>query len=332
MKIKLLVLAIFIPILVASCNKSGSNNATQTSYSGPSECLVNKSANLTESIVGGTLVTNSTVPSGNNTVAILLNSKNGGGILCSGTVVANNLILTAGHCFDDVDQSSTSPGLVVFRNAYNSYNSSNSATISCWQRPTRYVPCSANNSYNCILNDITWVKINGNANSFGYNIVSILSNPQTISNTESKWMIGFGELNDNTSNNGGNKYIVESTAPYADQTPSGSTNTFDSLTFPNAYEQYLTVIGPNLGKGTCEGDSGGPVYVARPNGSANYVLAALTQGSNNLLSPHPTNTGPTYTFDTSNYASCNDGYGVYTTIGNYVSWITSTSGVSLSTY
>lgn len=330
MKIKLFVLAFFIPISIVSCNNpGGGNNTSQESYSGPSSCLANKSASLTESIVGGKLVTNSEVPAGNNTVAILLNTNDGGGILCSGTVVADNLILTAGHCFDDIDNNSISPGHVIFGNTYNSHNNSNAAEISCWQRPSSYIPCSKNDSYNCILNDITWVKINGRASSFGYKSVSILSNPQAITSTEPKWMLGFGDLDDNAYNNFGNKYMVESIAPHGDQTPSGSIGEFNSQTFSDAYEQFLTVIGPNLGIGTCEGDSGGPVYVNR---SGNYLLAALTQGSNSLLSPHPTNTGPSYTFDTSTYATCNDGYGVYTTVGNYVSWITSTSGVSLSTY
>jgi secreted trypsin-like serine protease len=332
MKIIPFAYTILLCISVDSCGKFVSSNS-HTSYSGPSQCLAKNSTNLTENIVGGNIVDSMTIPSGKNTVAILLNSNNGNKILCSGTVVADNLILTAGHCFDSINSNSTSPGTVVFSDDYN--NTSNALAISCWQRPSGYVPCSVNNTYSCSLNDIAWVKVNGSASSLGYHTVSILSNPQTILTTESKWMLGFGLLNDNQKNTSGLKYIVKSasSSSYPDTLPPGAANTFDYYTFDNAYEQFLTVIGPNNqtnpGKGTCEGDSGGPVYVNR---SGNYVLAALTQGSNSLLSPHPTNQGPHYSFDNSNYASCNDGYGVYTTVGNYVNWITSTSGISLSIY
>lgn len=321
----LFLFATFILIPLTSCNRSN-DSGSQINYSGPAQCLANNNANLVENIVGGTLVDNTTVPSGKNTVAIILNSKSSGTILCTGTVVANNLILTAGHCFDKVDQNSVSPGNVIFADTY---NSTSSATISCWQRPANYVPCSVDNSYNCILNDITWVKINKNASSFGYQTVSILSNPQTILPTETKWMLGFGNLNDSGTNDT-KKYIVDSsTQPNPDILPSGARDTFNFYTFSNAYQQYLTVIGPNIGKGTCEGDSGGPVYVNR---SGKYILAALTQGSNSLLSPHPTTVSQPYTFDTSKYATCNDGYGVYTTVGNYVRWITFSSGINVSTY
>lgn len=341
MKIILVAISICTLVSLFSCKKS-SNNSRDNSYSGPKQCLSNtsskSSSNLIENIVGGTTVTNAgTILTGSNTVAIILESKNGQEeILCTGSIVASNLILTAGHCFDSVDLNSTSPGSVVFANSYLNSNNNNSAKISCWQRPTNYVPCSVDDSYNCILNDITWVKINGNINNFtNYTTVPILSNPKAISATEPKWMLGFGLLNDNQNNVSGNKYVVQSltSSTYPDTLPSNAVNSFNTLTFSNAYEQYLTVIGPNNqtnpGKGTCEGDSGGPVYVSR---SGSYVLAALTQGSNSLLSPHPTNSSPPYTFDTSNYANCNDGYGVYTTVGNYVNWITTTSGVNLSTY
>lgn len=337
MNIKRAAFVVFIFISFLSCNKSGSSSSEQ-SYSGPVGCLAKKSANLTESIVGGAQVTNTggATLTGSNTVALIITLSDKSQVLCSGAIVASNLILTAGHCFDNVNISNTSPGYVVFADSYGNPTTSNSAQISCWQRPSSYIPCSVTNSYNCVLNDITWVKINGNINQFpNYNVISILSNPQSISATEPKWMLGFGELNDKQANTSEHKYMVQSSSSvtYPDTLPSGAANEFDSLTFSNAYEQYLTVIGPNNqtnpGKGTCEGDSGGPVYVFR---GGNYILAALTQGSNSLLSPHPTRTSPPYSFDNSSFASCNDGYGVYTTVGNYVSWITATSGVSLSTY
>ncbi len=312
-----------------SCNKSDNNSKSFKSYSGPAQCNMSKSSSISEMIIGGDPANGSTVPTGNNTVAILLYINSSKTILCSGTIVASNLILTAGHCFDDVESDNISPGKVVFSNSYSPATSSNSSEISCWQRPPNYRPCSADNSYNCVLNDITWVKINGTIKS-GYSPVSLLANPQSILATEPKWMLGFGDNSDNGSNSGFKNIVISESDKYSDTIPDGAIDSFNRQTFSNAFQNFLTVIGPNSGKGTCEGDSGGPVYVKRD--SNNYVLAALTQGSNSLLSPHPTTTSPPYSFDTSKYASCSDGYGVYTTVGNYVNWIQSTSGVSLSLY
>lgn len=321
-------LLLVIPFFITSCKKSSESSSSAVNYAGPSQCLP-KSSSLTQDIVGGTTVNGLSVPAGNNTVAILLNNIHDSTktIICSGSVVASNLILTAGHCFDNVDLNSTSPGKVVFDNFY---FSSNSANISCWQRSSNYIPCSVDNSYNCILNDIAWVKINGNVASFGYSAVSLLANPQAISSTETKWMAGFGALNDNTDNSRGLKYIVDTARQgNADISQTSGITTFNSQTSANAYQNYLTVIGPYSGHGTCQGDSGGPVYISR---SSTYILAALTQGSNVLLTPHPTTTSAPYSFDTSIYATCQDGYGVYTTVGNYISWLTSTSATSVSTY
>ena len=311
---------------ILSCDKSSKNNGISKSYTGPTQCNMRKRTPISGTIIGGVLANGKDIDTGSNTVAIVLHDKT----LCTGTIVADNLILTAGHCFDGIDTNETSPGNVIFAN---NYNSTNSATISCWQRPSAYSPKSDDDSYNTVLNDIAWIKINGTVKS-NYEIVSVLSNPQSILPSETKWMIGFGDLTNENDHNS-SKNVVKSTSSDTtpDITPIGAIASFNRLTFPNAFQNYLTVIGPNAGKGTCKGDSGGPVYVKRfINGIETTVLAALTQGSNSLLSPHPRRTTPPYDFDNSQYASCSDGYGVYTTVGNYVNWIQTTSGVTLSLY
>lgn len=288
----------------------------------------------------------------NNTVALILRQKGSSlSVLCSGTVVANNLILTAAHCFDSVDLNSTSPGVVDFGSTYG--NPSNQIAISCWQRNSNYVSCSTNSTAGCVLNDIAWVKIASPLPS-PYAPISILANPNGFTSlgdgnsTGEKLFAGYGLLNQNASNSTGSKYCVSTTGNTSysgvDYLPSNAITTFNNATSSNAYQNYLTVIGPITGispdpnssastntsaKGTCSGDSGGPVYSTK---SGSWILAALTQGSNNILSPIPTQTTPPYTtFNNSTYAGCQYGYGVYTTVGNYVNWIQSTSGVTVST-
>ncbi|MGY3804424.1 S1 family peptidase [Pigmentibacter ruber] len=327
------ILFIILLLLSVSCQKSSQDTPVNiVNYSGPSSCnLMNKDLKLKPQIVGGNPATDSSIITGSNTVAIILNDfKNASKrIICSGTIVQSNLILTAGHCFDDVNINSTSPGVVVFADSFQNYNASQALNISCWQRPANYKPCLSDSSYDCILNDIAWVKISGSILP-NYNIVQVLKDPLTISSTETKWMAGYGNQSDSGSNNT-LKNVVTSIPSNAnpDSPPNGAIQEFNSITFANAYQLYLTVIGPNAGKGTCAGDSGGPVYVQR---NSNYVLAAITQGSNNLLSPHPLNSSPPYRFDTNNYANCQDGYGVYTTIGNYINWIQASSGITIIAY
>lgn len=352
---------LFCSFLLISCGSSNMSSGPVRSNPGPVACLASgfsqnlqiidakiitndfKTSNQlapfvmdhsfgSEDIVGG-LNASSTLPASNNTVAILIRQQGSSNLnfLCTGTVVTGSLILTAAHCFDNADKNSLSPGVVIFSNSYKSpLNASNSAEITCWQRNYNYLSCQDNSIASCNLYDIAWVKIGTDASAFGYQPLKVLGSPSSISTSETKWMAGFGKLNDSIDNFSGNKYIVDSSAQgHSDVILSDRVNLFNSLTFSNAYQNYLTIIGPNSGKGTCQGDSGGPVYVSR---GGNYVVAALTQGSNNILTPKPSGSYPSFSFDTNLYASCNDGYGVYTTIGNYVSWIQSSSGVSLSVY
>ncbi|WP_186647181.1 S1 family peptidase [Fluviispira vulneris] len=352
-------LIFIMSFMLNSCGSNGSSNKIKPSNPGPASCLASsKSAspaiefkidiaqptlnfstplgqltpkqNNPFSIVGGTdaTINNSFAPAQTNTVAITI-----GNSVCTGTVVASNLILTAAHCFDNADFNSTSPGNVIFSN---DLNLGTTVPISCWQRNSNYISCAEYSIYSCVLNDIAWVKINGNVSTYNYSPVSILTNPQNISTTETKWMAGFGKLNDTLNNSSGHKFFVNTPLRGThDQILSDRVALFNSGSSSNAFQNYLTVIGPYTGLGSCEGDSGGPVYIARTNvsnGSTQYVLAALTQGNNNILTPKPSGSYPSFTYDYSTLANCNDGFGVYTTVGNFVNWITSTSGVSVTTY
>jgi secreted trypsin-like serine protease len=340
--------------LFSSCsNISQPNDPVQLCSNVNYSKLSSKNKDIPKTIVGGSEVTNqNTTLTGNSTILISMSTS-----ICTGVIVANNLILTAAHCFgSNSNGSSLTNSYVVFTDNLNNINLQNAVPITTnWYKHPSYSSGSS-------LYDIAWIKIDGNiSNQFsGYTPVPILLNPQSsISPTEPKWSVGFGSIARNTSTGNpvptsdGGKYMVQSlsspTHPDTVVTPTTSVGYaaevtyFDSINFPNAYENYLTVVGPDNNAqsvnipsntppsinavGVCQGDSGGPMFVMR---GGNYILAAITQGTSNILTPHPTNTGPNFTFDVTKQANCNDGYSLRTTIGNYVNWISSTSGVKLT--
>lgn len=273
-----------------------------------------------------------------NPVAIILN----GNEICSGVLVTSDLVLTAAHCFDTfrTNGSLTQGTIRVYFNT--STTTLNNVAAIAWGRSPEH-DITEPGTYQNVLNDIAWIKVaSGVASGFSYSPVNVLANPQTaISATAEKLSMGYGHLNDSDTSTGTSHcvstYADSNYLTRGDVIPSGAASKFNAQTSTEAYEDYLTVIGPinssshsssATSRGTCSGDSGGPTYVYK-NGS--WVLAALTQGSNSVLSPQPlinfqtqtssSGLNSTSNFSTSAAASCNDGYGVYTTVGNYANWI-----------
>ena len=309
-----------------------------------------------------------------NTVAIYTPSTTlSGGRICTGELVASNLVITAAHCFNnqyntsgnfvqtyDLTDRTAMGAVVVLDNAFTpnttapNYGASNYSTVKCWQRNPNWrssaaTPQETSNDYSMNLSDIAWIQLDTPLT--GSTSVALLANQATISTTEEKLMAGFGKNSERATRVTGEK---DCTSTYADTNYSGrgdivqtnAPSTYNAIVssklgISSAYGNYISVIGPINGgspHGTCYGDSGGPVYVYR---NSNWVLAAIVEGSDALLSSHPTTNFSSYntaasilstSFDFNvTAANCDDGYGTYTLVSPYISWIQSSSGVTLST-
>ncbi len=292
-----------------------------------------------------------------STVAIKIPVSSSSTVLCSGVLVSDGngkyLILTAAHCFNrlpNYNDRSANGATVYFGEKTDTAQKRN---VYCWQRHKFYHSIQADPSDSSVsLFDIAWVQFTGTLPS-DVTPAAILSNPSIVTNTDEKVFAGFGL--DNSGNNSSSSLhrAMECTSTSVDSTyafrgdinPTGSIYTYNSnalnilgasIASTQAFEKYLTVIGPINGInndqqiGTCFGDSGGPVFV---NKSGVWQIYGITQGSDSLLSPKPTayyfgSTNKYGYFNSSAAAGCADGYGVYTTLGNLKNWIFSTSHVA----
>jgi hypothetical protein len=188
---------------------------------------------------GGAVAENSTGPERLSTVGI----SSG----CTGTVIAENLILTAGHCLSSGAMS------VVFRT--NMYQQGTGAVIPV-ERKVYHAQYKPTGKY-IVPYDIAMLKLSANIPA-NYRPVKLLPASQPLKVGEAVLQAGYGET---LQRGGGTFGRLRAVA-----------NTFAGR---GSYGRVIAANG-NF-KGTCAGDSGGPLYVKR--GSEWFVAGALSGGA-----------------------------------------------------
>lgn len=168
---------------------------------------------------------------------------------CTGTLIDKNIVITAAHCIPSDPRSM----YVVFSTSLKNANSSNAApVIGAVVSPLWGKSNGAKNT-----GDIAIIKFKGQAPT-GYVPVNVLKNSYYLAPSAFTLLAGFG-LDDG-----------------AAQTGAGVLReTFTVLTNPR-YSQTEAVLDQTIGRGTCNGDSGGPAFLLL-NG-AYYIWGITSRG------------------------------------------------------
>ncbi len=203
-------------------------------------------------VIGG-----SAVPAGKWPDAVAVVGAQGS---CTGTLIAPDIVLTAGHCAD--------AGLTqVIANTtnYNGPGGIRSQIASITAYP------NWENTF-----DIAVIKLTTPITSVTPRPVGAGCTFQGFSSNMMVHLVGFG-LTDRAGQ-GNNTQLREATAPVVDPTCSGSGMGCSAGAAPGGE----FVAGGN-GTDSCFGDSGGPVYLDTPRGT--MVIAAVSRGLDNSATP-----------------------------------------------
>lgn len=248
--------------------------ASQTFYTDPD--FVANAAQLIEDtnrIVGG-------VPTNEFPDCVAVGSA--GGWCCTGTLVARNVVVTAGHCRGGcssrifIGKNVALPGEIV--------------NVASAVRHPAYGQGGKHNDLAVLIlaRDVTSVNPRRIATS------------AMVNNVTSVRVVGYGNTDPESTTGYGIRRMVD--VPVA----SASCSTVQAQTKYGCDAGLELVAGkPLLNKDSCNGDSGGPIYIK--SGATWYVAGATSRATNNSTRP------------------CGDG-GIYVRLDKYATWIRSVPG------
>ncbi|MBC7661996.1 MAG: leucine-rich repeat domain-containing protein [Chitinophagaceae bacterium] len=250
------------------------------------------------SIVGGT-VPHEQGPTSQATVALVIRDRNSSPwtTLCSGVLIAPRLVLTAAHCVESGKPKLTMGVL------FGTLDSDPLARIVEIEKTETFKKYGSRFFPNF---DIAWVRLKEDA-PHPWKPIEILRSPTQLESIEglpdTLLLAGFGRTASLCTDPSciGKLYEVTTKLEHF----------FNESHFVN-----LLVIGPNPGRGTCNGDSGGPAFIHVKN---RWYLAGVLNGKSPLLNtPNLWEKGV-----------CESGEAIYNFPGAYVDWIEESSGTSL---
>ena len=229
-------------------------------------------------------------PARYNTVALV--KSMGKRSFCSGSIIADRLILTAAHCIDGKTPSNSQ---VMF-----GLNADDPDVKFVKIEDMRAVQSEYKYGSNY---DLAWVRLTEPVPA-PYHPLELLHDKSLINSGMSVTIAGYGKKAtrcgfDDPSCDGGDLQYVE-------------TRIRDFVDQGRLYN--LMVVDSNSEKGPCFGDSGGPLYIQH---EGQWFIAGDFMGWDKILVPEDPAT------------ICDYGQGIYNFAGDFASWIEASSGLNL---
>jgi len=191
-----------------------------------------------EAIIGGTDVSSGD-PVASSTV-LIYGQENGSGFICTGSIIAQDIIITAAHCLGD---SGNAKLVVAFRTDINGQGPVFQVTQQT--RPADYATNSQRSATD--WDDLGLLQI-ANPLPTGYAPAKLLTDRSAIRNGANILLAGYG---------------INVPTPPTDQNNDGGAGVLRKVTqvVLNANYGKTETLVSLKGKGACHGDSGGPAFV-----------------------------------------------------------------------
>jgi secreted trypsin-like serine protease len=199
-------------------------------------------------IIGGTVVTASD-PIAASTVALVMVDPNQEVSLCSGSILAEDLIITAAHCVANPQ----SIVRIVFGAKFTPTDLKNSVQASAFEPHPDYNPDKTSEDQN----DVGVVSFQGGLPK-GYEPAKLLTEASALTKGTEVELAGYGITQADTQKGTGVLRKAEVTV----SNPS--------------YGKTEVILDQSRGEGACHGDSGGPAFVRL--GNINYLWGVTSRG------------------------------------------------------
>lgn len=209
------------------------------------------------SIIGGTVVETSDQIS-KSTVAIIASIVDAKGeeqqFVCTGSLIADNVVLTAGHCVPEVKEGEKAGMYVVFTTDLNKLSREQVRNVNKVVVHPKYGQEAEDGSD---ANDIALIRFAG-VKPAGYQLAKYLADESLLTEGATVTLAGYG-LTDGVNKTGDN--LLRKT----------------DVEIIQHFGKTEVALDQSKGKGACHGDSGGPAFLKGADG-VEYVWGVTSRG------------------------------------------------------